>query len=97
MVIVTVAMRRDAHVLLRDDETDAPAKASFPLTQGSAYCLSGPARNTCAHGVLCDEGVEDRESLNLRWGLHTQRRADEEIYQHWAGAFSVELNGAIPD
>ena len=47
--------------------------------------LSGAARNSCTHAVVCERGVDDRESLNLRFGLHTQGRAEREIYARWCG------------
>ena len=50
------------------------------LATGDAYVLSGDARNVCDHGVLClppdgrrGASEESRESLNLRFGLHSQR------------------------
>jgi hypothetical protein len=39
---------------------------------------------TAPAGVLCDPKVVDRESLNLRFGLHTQARAEREIYAAWS-------------
>ena len=42
----------------------------FPLLAGQAYALSGDARNVCIHGVVADG--EQRQSLNLRFGLHTR-------------------------
>mgnify|MGYP007096130241 CR=1 FL=1 len=54
--------------------------------------LSGDARNVCDHGVLClasegrrsqDFRSESRESLNLRFGLHTPAFAYKEIYKQF--------------
>ena len=52
--------------------------------------LSGDARNVCDHGVLClsesrrSAGLaESRESLNLRFGLHTPAFAYKEIYKQF--------------
>jgi hypothetical protein len=60
---------------------------TFSLNVGDCYILSGDARNVCDHGVLCVGGGRRshkvdaaRESLNLRFGLHTPAFADEEVY-----------------
>ena len=84
VVIVTVAVRGAAHVLLQSSsaadgeglapaDADAAARRCFRLDAEAceAYVLSGAARNTCLHGVLSVEGSEARESLNLRFGLHS--------------------------
>ena len=85
MVIVTVAVRRAATVVLRDDgDGDAAGREwRFELPEGHAYALSGDARNVCVHGIICHDA--DRESLNLRFGLHSQSRACREIYARWRG------------
>lgn len=80
VVIVTVAVRRGATVVLSDE---TGRDYYFELPEGTAYALSSVARNTCTHGVFCF-GLGDRESLNLRYGLHDQRRAEEDVYRHWA-------------
>ena len=46
----------------------------FRLSPGQAYALADDARNKCVHGVLADAGCERRESLNLRFGLHSKGR-----------------------
>ncbi|KAJ1455392.1 hypothetical protein M885DRAFT_520326 [Pelagophyceae sp. CCMP2097] len=81
VVIVTISMQRSATVVLNDDQAK---EWSFNLDAGEAYALTGKARNVCSHGVLCDPKVVDRESLNLRFGLHTQPRAEREIYAAWS-------------
>ena len=49
----------------------------FELPERHVYVLSGDARNACTHGVVCAPGVDDRESLNLRFGLHPWRAGAE--------------------
>lgn len=65
---------------------------SFRLEENEAYILCGDARNKCVHGVLCrshrtdQDYVDDeccRETLNLRYGLHSPEFAKEEVDQHW--------------
>jgi hypothetical protein len=68
IVIVTLAMTGSATIVLQDF-TDR-RKVSMRLREGEAYMLSCNARDACVHGVLADVGDEDRESLNLRFGLH---------------------------
>ena len=89
VVIVTVAISGAANILIRSRPWDEARRDDlhFPLSPGEAYALSADARNVCLHGVLSDEGVA-RESLNLRFGLHSAARggpfsAWEEIDAHW--------------
>ena len=89
IVIVTVAVRGDARILLhsRPWDTEHGAEYWFPLRQGQAYMLASDARNVCLHGVLADASPE-RESLNLRFGLHGISREEPfsawaEVEQHW--------------
>ena len=62
----------------------------FPLQVGDCYVLSGDARNVCDHGVLCGSSRrsagadEPRESMNLRFGLHTPAFANKEVYWQFA-------------
>lgn len=83
VVIVTVAVKCAATVLLRDDGDDGapPREWRVEVPEGHCYALSGDARNVCVHGLFCDDG--NRESMNLRFGLHTQKRAKDEIYARW--------------
>ena len=91
-VIVTVAMRGSATILLiagdegdegkEDDEVQQPAWR-FHLNQGECYVLSGRARNRCLHAVLADDADGTRESLNLRFGIHSAEEAEEEITRFW--------------
>lgn len=70
------------------------------LQTGDAYVLSEDARNFCDHGVLClppdgrrsargpAAAPESRESLNLRFGLHSQHKgaqlsAYREVYHQF--------------
>jgi len=73
---------------------------TFPLNVGDCYILSGDARNVCDHGVLCVGGGRRshkvdaaRESLNLRFGLHTPQFADQEVYWQFP-SFSSTLQAA---
>jgi hypothetical protein len=73
---------------------------TFSLNVGDCYILSGDARNVCDHGVLCVGGGRRshkvdaaRESLNLRFGLHTPAFADEEVYWQFP-SFSSTLQAA---
>ena len=83
VVIVTAAVKGGATVVLRDggSATAAPREWRFEVPEGHAYALSGDARNLCTHGLFTD--ARDRESLNLRFNLHTHKRACDEIYAHW--------------
>ena len=90
IVIVTLAVRGSADVLLTAKPWDAAKRCDyrFRLEEGQAYVLSGEARNRCLHGVLSAEGEGERESLNLRFGLHAPERgvpfsAFDEISCHW--------------
>jgi len=74
-----------------DDESEQPAW-KFRVEEGEAYVLSGNARNICLHAVLANDNVDrstddggggDRESLNLRFGIHTIEEAENEIKRHW--------------
>lgn len=79
VVIVTVAIAEPATVVLTADDGDF----YFDLPQGYAYCLASDARNLYTHGLFCF-GHGHRESLNLRFGLHSHDHAKRDIYTHWA-------------
>lgn len=85
VVIVTICMKGQGDIVVVDDgdrgETISK-KFKFNIKQSELYVLSGHSRNKCLHGVLC-KGYGHRESLNLRFGLHTKKFAFEEIDQHW--------------
>lgn len=72
-----------------DDATQQEHKSyAFELKEKESYILCGDARNKCVHGVLCSIGNDDeslcqRETLNLRYGLHSVEFAQTEIDQHW--------------
>ena len=85
VVIATLAVTGSAHILLRSAPWDAERRAEFhfSLQPRHVYALSGPARNTCLHGVLSLPGDEHRASLNLRFGLHTKEEAWEQIDSKW--------------
>ena len=102
VVIVTVAVRGAAHVLLQSSvaaaseeglapaDADAAARHCFRLDAAAceAYVLSGAARNACLHGVLSVEGSEARESLNLRFGLHSAGPGDDAAWPATDVAFA---------
>lgn len=69
IVIMTVAVRGDAHIILQTDSWDSEKKADhcFRLAEEQGYLLSGDSRNKVLHGVLSDENSCHRESLNLRF------------------------------
>merc|ERR1711918_71506 len=76
-VIVTVAIKGGATILIIGYDYDATGHQpvwKFRVEEGEAYVLSGSARNRCLHAVLADDG--ERESLNLRFGLHTPEEAE---------------------
>jgi len=88
-VIVTVAIRGSATILLisgstvgEGDDQVQPA-FRFHLREGEAYVLSDNARNKTLHAVLADDVGGTRESLNLRFGIHTDKEAEEQITRHW--------------
>jgi len=91
VVIVTVAVRGAAHVLLQSSAAAAgPSSHCFRLDAAAyeAYVLSGTARNACLHGVLSVEGSEARESLNLRFGLHSAEPGDDAAWPATDVAFA---------
>ena len=87
--ICTVAIKGKATVMLIGNETETiggndvgqPAWR-FTLEQGECYIMSDMARNKCLHAVVTDNANNTRESLNLRFGLHTKEEADE-ITKFW--------------
>lgn len=90
VVIVTVVIRGGGTIVLVDEGDDGTdeqvASWSFPCHAGSAWLLSSHARNKASHGVLADG--PNRESLNLRFGLHAadeggEFSAYEEVDRHW--------------
>jgi hypothetical protein len=91
-VIVTVAIRGNATVLLIAGDTimvggeELQPAWRFHLQEGECYVLSDRARNRCLHAVVADDGNCMRESLNLRFGLHTEKEAKEDITQYWEDA-----------
>jgi len=84
-VISTVAVRGSATILLISIDTVRTKNGDeiqpawrFHLNEGECYVLSDRARNTCLHAVLADDDNRTRESLNLRFGLHTEKEAEEQ-------------------
>ena len=88
-VILTVAIRGSATILLISGDTVGEGEYEvqpawrFHLNEGEAYILSGNARNRALHAVLADDVHGTRESLNLRFGIHTDKEAEEQITKHW--------------
>mmetsp|Transcript_15325 Transcript_15325/g.37919 ORF Transcript_15325/g.37919 Transcript_15325/m.37919 type:complete len:434 (+) Transcript_15325:2934-4235(+) len=74
---------KDQH--LDVSSTSSSKSYSFDVKEGYSYVLCGDARNKCMHGVLVTDTPSNcaRETLNLRYGLHTEEFAYEEIDQHW--------------
>ena len=90
--IVTVAIKGNARVFLEESTTSTGSLSSsttnkeevkegaygvISVKEGEAYMLSGPVRNQCTHGVLADIDCGDRESLNLRFGIHGVKFPDD--------------------
>jgi hypothetical protein len=78
VIIVTVGMEGAGTILLRDAK-GINRGVAMRLEAGDAYMLSDRARDACSHGVLADGFANngrsnipfsERESLNLRFGLH---------------------------
>ena len=89
-IIVTVAIRGSATILLiANGEQGEQPSWSFHLKEGEAYVLSGNVRNICLHAVLADStgSRSNRESLNLRFGIHTVEEAEMTIRKHWPDAW----------
>lgn len=85
-VIVTVAMKTKATVILIGPEhpvSKIQPAWKFQLMEGQAYVLSGKARNRCLHAVIAEHHGPHRESLNLRFGLHSSQEAYDEVVRHW--------------
>ena len=78
VIIITIGMEGSGTILLRDAK-GIHRGIAMRLEAGDAYMLSDQARDACAHGVLadgfknnshCSIPFSERESLNLRFGLH---------------------------
>ena len=84
VVIVTIGMKGNADIVIVDDGDVGQSQKSFRfhVNEGDMYILSGHARNKCLHGVLSRD-CKFRESLNLRFGIHTKQFARSEIDRHW--------------
>jgi hypothetical protein len=68
VVIITISVVGSGKIVLQD--FTSTKGTTMEVAQGQAYMLAGKARDACAHAVLADPGKEERESLNLRFGLH---------------------------
>jgi hypothetical protein len=78
VIIITVAVRGAGTVVLEDRAGDL---VRFELPEGHAYCLAGAARHAWLHGVVGSD--PERESLDLRFGLHSYARARANVYEGW--------------
>ena len=103
VVIVTIAITGTANILIRARPWDEERREDvhFPLAPRQVYALSGEARNVCLHGVLAPDEGAARESLNLRFGLHSAERggafsAWEEIDCHWERDRESRAPGSTP-
>jgi hypothetical protein len=88
VIIVTVSIVGSATILLQDYSGEQ--KRTMRVAAGEAYMLSDKARDACTHGILADVGSEQRESLNLRFGLHDVDRGSihpviscDSVLQYW--------------
>lgn len=77
VVIVTIGISNEADIII-SDENDKN-HFYFHLNAGEFYVLSGPSRNIYSHGVLCEENNFGRESLNIRFGLHSRNKPGEKF------------------
>lgn len=67
VVIVTICVQRDAHILL---QSSTSARAwSFHAPEGCLYVLAGPSRNACDHGVVCPLEPRSREPSSKKQQL----------------------------
>ena len=104
-MIVTIAIRGGGAtiVLLDKDENGTTEDGDkyqlswrFHLCEGEAYILTGRARNLCLHGVIADDPSGVRESLNLRFGIHSVAEAKEEIFDHWVEGEVPNVQDCVP-
>ena len=89
VIIVTFAAQGSGTIVLIDEGDEGVEESrswSFELDKGECYILSGDARNKCHHGVLCNGDISNRETLNLRYGFHSNAFAWDEVLQHWPDA-----------
>lgn len=81
--IVTFAIHGNATILLygpyNDEIQDHEGVWRFPLKEGECYCLTGLARTNCLHAVYAKD-EEERESLNLRFGLYSVDDLNKEVW-----------------
>ena len=81
VVIATIVMAGKGNIVIVDPGTEPAKSYSFPAVEGDIYLLSGHVRNVCLHGVYAS--CNERESLNLRFGMHSAAFAQSEIDDHW--------------
>ena len=88
-VIVTIPVVQDhnAVVVLVDLETST--EFFFDLPPRHAYVLANDVRNIFLHGIFAFQDPH-RESLNLRFGLHTYDDARASVYLPWGAADSLQ-------
>jgi hypothetical protein len=87
IVIITISVVGSGKIVLQD--YTSTKGTTMEVAQGQAYMLAGKARDACAHAVLANPGDEERESLNLRFGLHDfktdgiPRLGARQVLQYW--------------
>lgn len=86
IIIVTIGMVGNGTILFQD--FGDTRKAKLRVQQGQAYMISGTARNACAHGVLADVEWSQRESLNLRFGVH-------DLFENRAGLTKISSDSVL--
>lgn len=95
VVIVTLCVAADANILIVP-ESQNTKPYWFHAKRKQAYILSGTARNQCDHGVVCPLASTrsshrhsdaerstlqgGRQSLNLRFGLHSKHKGQPFYY-----------------
>lgn len=97
VIIVTISIEGSGTILLED--SSGKLKRTMQVSQGQAYMISGKARDACAHGVLAASG--ERESLNLRFGLHDlevgtahPRALSSDVLRHWDASIATSNDEA---
>lgn len=68
ILIVTVAIHKSGTIFIRDHTNTKGI--TMLVKEGQTYMICDEVRNSCVHGIIADPDDSDRESLNLRFGLH---------------------------
>jgi hypothetical protein len=110
VIIVTVGMAESGTVFIRDSTNTKGI--TMEVCEGQAYMLSDKARDSSAHGILAHkdgDNQSNRESLNLRFGLHDFTKTSSsqsltkipahQVLQYWeadAAENTKEDNDRVP-